>query len=159
MTSLFIVKMKNRNRITFEAKGLQQRLEKLAVEPNQPLASIVRSVLMFGLAILENRSQLNQLNLVIVTGLIALLEIEVRNHQPITLLVLEFTPTSSQELQHLQIEATGVLGSSVFHNYRVGDEIIVKGQLSNTGELPPKIVAHQIIPFKLMGFVNLLKEF
>jgi hypothetical protein len=150
--------MKQRNRIIFEAKGLEDRLLKLAVEPNQPLASIVRAVIVFGLSILEEKDYFNRLNFIILTGAIALLEIEVRNGKPVTLLLLEFRPGTGESFQHLQVEVPGVLGSSIYHNYRVGDAIIVKAQLLNTGESPPIAIAHQIIPFKTIGFINLLKE-
>lgn len=150
--------MKQRNRIIFEAKGLEDRLLKLAVEPNQPLASIVRAVIVFGLSILEEKDCLNRLNFIVLTGAIALLEIEVRNSKPITLLLLEFRPGGEESFQHLQVEIPGVLGSSVYHNYRVGDAVIVKAQLLNTGETPPRVIAYQIIPFKTIGFINLLKE-
>ena len=150
--------MRNRSRIIFEAKGLQSRLERLAVEPNQSLASIVRAVLLFGLNILEDKQPLNCLNTVIVTGFIALIEIEVRNAQPVTVLLLEFSPSVGVDPQHLQVEVEGVLGTNVFHNYRVGDQVIVKGHFLTTGDIPPRITAYQVVPFKAVKFINLLKE-
>jgi len=138
---------RTRNRITFESQGLEPRLSRFAVENGQPLASVVRQILEFGLRILEAETERDTAwqNSTAVLGAIAYME--VAESGTAVRMLLEFgrvAPDGSR--QHLVVEVAGVQGTYCANHCDVGDAVLVRGRLADTGRTPPLLAAESVVP-------------
>lgn len=136
-----------RNRITFEALGLEPRLSRFAVEHGQPLASVVRQILEFGLRILESEEDrgTSWQNSTAILGAIAWLEVAER--EATVRVLLEFgRRDAGGNRQHLVVEISGTDGAFVANRCDVGDALLVRGQLADTGCTPPVLKADSVVP-------------